>query len=308
MSFNDVNNVSNLRMEDAADQPAIRFLKAGVEKANIIYSGNLGLDKLSIAGLDAANSEMVVGMTSVALELGAGNCQLRNELGPIQLSREVAGAPPVRDTFLILNPSGEVQIGGSTIPTDPSLKFEGVSGNSFTFAFVDASDNLNANGLLKFPSTLPQSAVVPSAGDDLVNKTYVDGLVPTWTSFTPTVDMSGSVSFTAIYAKYFKFGTSVQVQMALTDLSGATAGTQIVVGFGSGGTALPTAANANFSGNYTWDNSGNTIYVGGVVGNSTTSFRLSQNGNANYLATGLTGIALSFTDTLWVSFFYESAT
>lgn len=31
-------------------------------------------------------------------------------------------------------------------------------------------------GLLTFSDTLPQSAVVPSAGDDLVNKTYADGL------------------------------------------------------------------------------------------------------------------------------------
>ena len=235
MSFNDVNNVSNLRMEDAADQPAIRFFKASVEKAQITYTGAFGLDKLAITGLDASNSEIAVGMTSVALELGAGNCQLRNEIGPVQLSREVPGAPPVRDTFVVLNQSGEVQIGGLSIPTDPSLKFEGVSGNSFTFAFVDASNNLNATGLLKFPSTLPQSAVVPSAGDDLVNKTYVD-------TFKDNLDASGgTITTTLINGTKYKvhtFDTSGTATFQVNDICGCpTVDILLIGGGGAGGNA-----------------------------------------------------------------------
>lgn len=297
MSQNEVQNVSVLTLrDDSDDQPGISFTKTGTQKAAVEYNGN------------GVNDKLTATCTTIILDAAAGNLELDSTLGthltsqgvPLRIIRDTA--LPAGDTIMTLNAAGDVQIGAVGLATSPSLTFFGNTSNTFNMTFNDASSNLIATGLLRFPSTLPKSAVVPSAADDLVNKAYVDASAPTWTTFAPTVTQTGALTFTTTYAKYFQLGKLINAQMVLTNFSGATSGTEIVVGFGT----LPAAPNTEYTGTFFLDDSGNTVYTGVVVPLTTTSCRLFVYGNADPLATGL-GVQLTAADSLRISLFYESA-
>ena len=296
MSQNQILNTAYLSMrDDSDDQPTIGFVNnLGVQRAQIDYNGSGGNDKITMSGttiiLDGSNGN---------LELDAANwVRVQAQGRPIILRREDLSNNPI--TTVRLEASGQVKIGEFGVATAPRLTFEGVSGNSFSFTYDNNNDRNDVAGLLRFPTTLPQSALVPTLGDQLVNKTYVDGL-GSWTSFTPTMTQGVGLTFTTTYAKYCQIGKFVSVQMTLSNFSAGTAGALIVGGFGT----LPTAADQHFVGTYNWFDSGNTIYTGAVVGASTTSFQLSTSGYGSYLATGLGGVAMGAGDELRVAFTYE---
>lgn len=297
MNQKEVQNVSFFTLRDDIDDiPTVAFTKTGVQKAFIEYNGNGTNDRLTLSG------------TTLVLDAAAGNLELDAALGarlqsqgvPIKILRETAA--PAADTIMTFNAAGEVQIGVDGLATSPALAFRGNLGNTFIMTFDDASNNLVATGLMRFPSTLPKSAVVPAAADDLVNKAYVDANVPTWTTFSPAILQGGSLTFTTNYAKYFKFGKMVHAQMLLSGFSGATDGSEIEVLFND----LPAAPNIEYTGNFFLVDSGNTVYSGSIVPTSTTSCSLYVYGNGDPIAIGL-GVGLGASDTLRLSLFYESA-
>lgn len=296
MSQNQILNTAYLSMrDDSDDQPTIGFVNnLGVQKAQIDYNGTPGFDKITMAG-----TSVILDGSKGNMELDAANwVRIQSEGLPIILRREDTSGTPI--TTVRLEASGQVKIGEFGVATAPRLTFEGVSGNSFSFTYDNNNDRNDVAGLLRFPTTLPQSALVPTLGDQLVNKTYVDGL-GAWTSFVPTMTQGVGLTFTTTYAKYCQIGKFVSVQMTLSNFSAGNAGALIVGGFGT----LPAAATSNFVGTYNWFDSGNTIFTGALVGASTTSFQFSTSGYGSYLATGLGGVAMGAGDELRVAFTYE---
>jgi hypothetical protein len=169
MNQNEIQNVKTMTMrDDTDDQPDIIFTKTGTQRATISYNGSGLNDQLNMVGnsiaLDGAEGN---------LELTAGNFSRLSADGiKVQLYRRTALLAD--DTTLTLNAAGEVAIGDPGLTTTPSLKLQGAT-NSFNIAFDNTNNRADVTGLLRFPTTLPQSALVPALGDELVNKTYVDG-------------------------------------------------------------------------------------------------------------------------------------
>lgn len=129
--------------------------------------------------------------------------------------------------------------------------------------------------------------------------------VGVWQSFTPTITQSASVTFNTNYAKYVVTGKTVTASFSISPTSSGTASNPIVFGFGSGSTALPTAANAaSIHGSFRWFDSGVSNWCGTVIGNSTTSAAFMQDGNGN--SVGYSG-TLSSGDTFEGFFVYEAA-
>jgi hypothetical protein len=169
MSQNQIQNVKVLSLRDDTDDiTGISFTKTGIQRAAIEYNGSGSNDTLTA---DATN--IVLDGAIGNLELTSLGVRLQSQGTSIRLVRETSVPGP--DTFMALNTGGEVQIGDFGLTTTPALKLYGSSGNTFSVAFDNANNRADATGLLRFPTTLPQSALVPSVGDQLVNKTYVDG-------------------------------------------------------------------------------------------------------------------------------------
>lgn len=123
--------------------------------------------------------------------------------------------------------------------------------------------------------------------DVVANATELAPFFSAWTSWTPTMTQTGALTFTVTAAKYLKVGRLVVAYFDLTGFSGGTNAAAIVMNFGSGGTALPTAsAGSSIHGQFRWFDAGNTNYVGSIVGTSTTSVSFYQDGNGNPLGGG----------------------
>jgi hypothetical protein len=174
MNQNQVQNVKTITMrDDTDDETEITFTKTGTPKATIVYNGNGTNDILTTTA-----TEIALDGAKGNLELNAGFSRLTGDDVPIQLFRRTAALAD--DTYLTVNALGEVQIGIPGLTTAPAIKLQGSTfTNSFKLAFDDANNRADTTGLLRFPTTLPQSALVPALGDELVNKTYVDGLLVT---------------------------------------------------------------------------------------------------------------------------------
>jgi hypothetical protein len=126
-----------------------------------------------------------------------------------------------------------------------------------------------------------------------------------WQSFTPTLTQSSNVTFTINYAKYVVFGKTVMVNFNLSPTSSGVLNNNILLGFGSGSTALPTAASASgIHGNFRWFDAGVSNWVGTICGSNTTSVFFTNDGNGNNA--GFSG-TLTSGDVIEGSFFYEMA-
>lgn len=126
-----------------------------------------------------------------------------------------------------------------------------------------------------------------------------------WQSFTPTLTQSSNINFNINYAKYVMFGKTVMVNFSLSPTSSGVLNNNILLGFGSGSTALPTAASTNgIHGNFRWFDVGVSNWVGTICGSSTTSVFFTNDGNGNN--PGFSG-TLTNGDVIEGSFFYEMA-
>jgi hypothetical protein len=83
------------------------------------------------------------------------------------------------------------------------------------------------------------------------------GGVGAWTSYTPTLTQSATVTKTVNYAKYFKIGRMCQVTVSLTVTGAGTATNAITIGL-----PLAAATAIGFGGGYFYDGSGNALYPG----------------------------------------------
>jgi hypothetical protein len=195
MSQNDILNVAQITLrDDVDDQNEIIFNKAGIDKAFIQYNGSGTNDILSIT----ANDFFVDG-TSGNLEItNLLGVRLQSEGQPITLVRETAAPGPLPTTRLTLNANGDVQIGANSLATAPSLTLLGSSGNNLKIAYDDANTRADVTGLLRFPTTLPQSSLAPTLGDQLVNKTYADSLTPPTPTLSQVLVAGNSAGTTAI--------------------------------------------------------------------------------------------------------------
>lgn len=125
---------------------------------------------------------------------------------------------------------------------------------------------VNASDVIEFAS-FPQKSGTPSANDDLVNKSYVDGLVGSASTMTKTVVVGESFAADTTFAvRYAKSGeTAGRVYKA--DRDATSADNFHVVGFINGGAGLSAGNNATLYmlGEITLD-SGDTAFNAGDIG------------------------------------------
>lgn len=123
-----------------------------------------------------------------------------------------------------------------------------------------------------------------------------------WTSYTPTLTQSATVTKTVTYAKYQRIGRTIHVAVSLAITGAGTTGNAILAGL-----PVTAAALAGVTGVFRYFDAGNTNYAGATVGASTTTvqFYVSENGNAM-------GVNPAFgaanTDVLQFYVTYEAAT
>jgi len=129
---------------------------------------------------------------------------------------------------LILNPTGAINANGKTLdmtngeihkvplihgPNNQNLVIEAKGSGDLIFETNGVNRMIiGDNGVSTF-TTLPQSFIAPSFGQDFCNKAYVDsvasgGAPPTPTSFTPTLFFGGTLG-TVTYTT--QVGTSIQI-------------------------------------------------------------------------------------------------
>lgn len=128
-----------------------------------------------------------------------------------------------------------------------------------------------------------------------------------FTSWTPTLTQTVAVTVTNNDSKYLKVGRLVIAYFNLTATTSGTAGGTVTLGFGSGGTAAPTArATTSITGSYRFLDAGATNYVGTVIGNTTTAVIFYKDADGNPL--GPTGsVQVTNNDVLQGFIVYESA-
>jgi hypothetical protein len=139
----------------------------------------------------------------------------------------------------------------------------------------------------------------------------MDQLAPffsAWSSWTPVLKQGTTTfGFTNTRSRYLSIGKMV---MATTDLT-VTSGTgqvnqRVSLEFGTGGTALPTAASsAGIGGSFMVFDAGNTIFAGYARGNGTAAVQFNRDGNGNDF--GIGDIQMTTNDTLRAMFIYEAA-
>ena len=130
-------------------------------------------------------------------------------------------------------------------------------------------------------------------------------LLGQWTSFTPTLTQSGAVTKTTTYARYYKVGRFVHVQVLLAVTGSGTGGNTVTV-------SLPfTAAQAggmSAGGGSIYDASVGAAYPGRVLLNTTTTAALSPTNvtTGGYLGAATFTAALASGDSIDMEFRYEA--
>lgn len=126
----------------------------------------------------------------------------------------------------------------------------------------------------------------------------VDG----WTSFTPTLTQSVTVTKTVTYAKYQRVGRTIFASYDLAITGAGTTANAILLG-------LPVAAATTgcATGSFRYFDTGNTIYAGSVVSNTTTTLQFFVSGNGNPMGVNPT-FAAANGDSMQVHVTYEAAT
>lgn len=126
-----------------------------------------------------------------------------------------------------------------------------------------------------------------------------------WTPFTPTLTQSGAVTKTTTYARYYKVGRFVHVQVLLAATGSGTGGNAVTV-------SLPftaaQAGNMGAGGGSIYDASTGASYPGRVVFNTTTTAALSPTNvtTGGYLGAATFTAALASGDSIDMEFRYEA--
>lgn len=148
------------------------------------------------------------------------------------------------------------------------------------------------------------------AGDVLTASdvnTYLMGEGGAWTTWSPTVTQSGTVTHTATRAKYARYGRTIHFSALLAITGTGTGANDIVI-------SLPvTAAASGFTIGVgeVYDASANTIYHGSLYAHSTTAAKIrgtSPAGSPFYLGSLSMTAGLANTDSISVVGTYEAAT
>jgi hypothetical protein len=130
------------------------------------------------------------------------------------------------------------------------------------------------------------------------------GLSAAWTSYTPTLTQSATVTKTVTYAKYMKIGRLVIVNLLLAVTGAGTAANAVLVG-------LPVTAatgDGSIGAGYIYDASVSTIYNGVAdLASTTTADLLAPATGGGLGAFGFTA-ALAASDAVSLSAMYEAAT
>ena len=132
------------------------------------------------------------------------------------------------------------------------------------------------------------------------NLTELAPFFSAWTSWTPAMTQTGTLTFTTTSARYLRIGRFVVANFNLTGFSGGTNGAQITMTYG----ALPTpATRVCVFGSFRWFDAGNTNYAGTIIGDQA-GMAFHQDGNGNPLGGG----ALASAGDVFQGFFvYETA-
>lgn len=128
----------------------------------------------------------------------------------------------------------------------------------------------------------------------------VDG----WTSYTPTLTQSATLTKTINYAKYQRVGRLIFMTVNLAITSAGTAGNAILVGL-----PVTAASSSGIIGSFRYFDSGSAIYVGtaSADGGSTSVTRLFAPSSS--AAFGINpAVTAASGDTVEVSITYEAAT
>jgi hypothetical protein len=126
--------------------------------------------------------------------------------------------------------------------------------------------------------------------------------VDAWTTWTPTLTQSGSVSHTVSRARYQRIGRTV-ILLALLSLTGSgTSGNAIVLG----GFPVSAASTNAILGFFRYFDAGNTIYAGTAFGASSTTAQFQVSSNGNPMGVNPTFGAASG-DSLWAMVIYEAS-
>lgn len=126
-----------------------------------------------------------------------------------------------------------------------------------------------------------------------------------WTSYTPTLTQSATVSKTVNYAKYRKVGKTVIGNVSLACTSAGTAGNAILIGMP---VVAAYATNQVVGSGYVLDASVG-FYAGILLASTTSVFSLLNPaaGAANVLGISGMSAALASGDSISVAFHYEAA-
>jgi hypothetical protein len=160
------------------------------------------------------------------------------------------------------------------------------------------------------PSTWVAGNILTAAQLNQQLRDNMNELAPFFSAFTswaPTLTQGVAVTFTNNDSKYLRIGKLVVAYTSITASSSGTAGQTVTLGFGAGGTALPTArASTSIFGSYRFLDAGATNYVGTVIGNTTTAVIFYKDADGNPLGpTG--GVQVTTNDVMSALLVYEAA-
>jgi hypothetical protein len=148
------------------------------------------------------------------------------------------------------------------------------------------------------PGNVLTSAQMNAIGNNLLE---LAPFFAAWTSWTPVITQSATVTITNNRSRYIKVGRLVIATFDVSCTSSGTASNVMAISFS--GIAAAAAGNSAY-GSYRIFDAGVTNYVGTLVAASTTAMNFYQDGNGNPL-----GFGQQFTngDNVMGTFVYESA-
>jgi hypothetical protein len=131
--------------------------------------------------------------------------------------------------------------------------------------------------------------------------TYLMGEGGAWTSWTPTVTQSGSVTVTNTRSRYARYGRTIHFSLQLSVTGSGTGSNAVLISF------PVTAASAITGGvGYLTDASAPASYMGILYANSTTNFGILGTGSG-YLGSTTFTAALASGDIIFAHGTYEAA-
>lgn len=261
---------------------------AGTYLRNCKITISTGTNKYGVYTSTAANNVIIEGgeINAVTTDIYIGHASSVVELRGVKL---LGGG--------INNASGGT-VKGWYYDTNNNVKFVGTT--TIQMATGAAINEFSTDGTLGGDSdtALPTEKAV---------KAYVDGKLGTWTTWTPTVTQSGSVTVTVNFAKYKIIDKVCFVSVRLTVTGSGTSGNDITIG---GQPAAMQSVNTGAEaiiGYGLVKRNGITFRVGDVVATGATSWKFIVDNDAYYLGSGGSAFGLAANDTININACYEVA-